>query len=344
MRILVTGANAPGSSGTAWSLLRPDLFDEKVSLVGSDANSNFANRYFEKVITLPHGSDKEYVNALERVCSAEKIDLVVPQTTAETTALTKSKDILSVKVALLRSNNCEVELTSKIDVYEIISKLASSKQDFAICKNFQDLINFQAAVEDNYFIKADALSGGRGIVKVVNNISGELLNKSSSYHVVTRDQVESVFNTIDNGRGVIVQRAASGVEFSIDCFRDQKISIFIPRSRDVVRSGISQQTTVLKNEALIGLAYEFANELGLVGVFGLQCIVDSNKEITFLECNPRIQGTMVASTFAGENLIGRSARLALGLPQFPLNSIQWGTEYRRSWSGVGIVREQAYEI
>jgi carbamoyl-phosphate synthase large subunit len=344
MRILVTGANAPGTSGTAWSLLRPDLFDEKVSLVGSDANSNFVNRYFEKIINLPHGADREYIKALERVCATEKIDLVVSQTTAETTALAKSKDALSVKIALLRSKNRNIELTSKIDVYEVISKLKSSKLDFAICKNFQDVIKFQAAVEDDYFMKADALSGGRGIVKVVNNISGELLKKSSSYHVVTRDQVERVFKTIDNGRGVIVQRAAIGVEFSIDCFRDQDISIFIPRSRDVVRSGISQQTTVVKNDALIELAYEFANNLGLVGVFGLQCIVDSNKEITFLECNPRIQGTMVASTLAGENLIGRSARHALGLPQFPLNSIQWGTEYRRSWSGIGIVGEQSYEI
>ena len=162
--------------------------------------------------------------------------------------------------------------------------------------------------------------------------------------MVTRDRVEEVFKTINNGRGVIVQRAASGIEFSIDCYRDEDLSIFIPRRRDVVRAGISQQTTVVKNDALIGLASEFANELGLIGVFGLQCIVDSSQEITFLECNPRIQGTMVASTLAGENLIGRSARHAIGLPQLPPNSIQWGTEYRRSWSGIGIVEGQSYEI
>jgi predicted ATP-grasp superfamily ATP-dependent carboligase len=112
----------------------------------------------------------------------------------------------------------------------------------------------------------------------------------------------------------------------------------------VVRSGISQQTTVVRVDSLINLASEFANELGLVGVFGLQCIVNSNQEITFLECNPRIQGTMVASTLAGENLIGRAARHALGLTQSPQKSIHWGAEFRRSWSGIGIVRGKSFEI
>jgi len=344
MRILVTGANAPGASGTAWSLLQPDLFGEKVSLVGSDANRSYVNRYFEKVLTLPHGSDKDYIKVLKKVCAAEKIDLVVPQTTAETIALAKSSNELSVKVALLDTKNHEIALTSKIDVYKVISKLTSSKLDFAICRNFQDVINFQATFKEDYFIKADALSGGRGIVKIVKDISKELLNKSSSFHVVNRDQAELVFKSLDNGRGVIVQKASSGVEYSIDCYLDDEISIFVPRRRDVVRSGISQQTTVVKEDSLINLASEFANNLGLIGVFGLQCIVDSDREITFLECNPRIQGTMVASTLAGENLIGRAARHALGLKQRPPNLIHWGAEYRRSWSGVGIVGEQSYEI
>ena len=216
--------------------------------------------------------------------------------------------------------------------------------DFAVCTNIEDVIDFQANFEEDYFIKADALSGGRGIVKLVSDISKELLNKSNSFHVVNRDQVERVFKTLDNGRGVIVQKESTGVEYSIDCYRDHELSIYIPRRRDIVRSGVSQQTTVVKNDSLINLASEFANELGLVGVFGLQCIINSNQEITFLECNPRIQGTMVASTLAGENLIGRGARHALGLMQSPQKSIHWGTQYRRSWGGVGIVGEQSYEI
>ena len=250
MRILVTGANAPGASGTAWSLLQPDLFDEKVSLVGSDANASYVNRYFEKVVTLPHGSDKDYIAVLEKVCAAEEIDLVVPQTTAETTALANCSYGFGVKVALLNAKNHEIALTSKIDVYKVITKLTASKLDFAVCTNIQDVINFQANFEKDYFIKADALSGGRGIVKLVRDISKELLNKSNSFHVVNRDQVERVFKTLDNGRGVIVQKESSGVEYSIDCYRDHELSIYIPRRRDIVRSGISQQTTVVKNDCL----------------------------------------------------------------------------------------------
>jgi biotin carboxylase len=84
--------------------------------------------------------------------------------------------------------------------------------------------------------------------------------------------------------------------------------------------------------------------MNISGVFGLQCILDRNNQISFLECNPRIQGTMVASTLTGENLIGRGARLALGLESEKPKRINWDTTYVRNWAGTGKVNGKTFSI
>lgn len=345
MRILVTGASAPGSNGTAWSLLRPRLFDESITLIGSDAQNIFPNKYFKRQTKLPHGSSEDYLEKLENFCIEEKIDLIVPQTTAETIKLSIKRDSISTPVALLGNRERSLSLASKIDVYTKLKNLEFINHDFKVCLKHGDLDEFRAMFpEDNFFMKADELSGGRGIVKIVRDISTTILSKANSFHVAADTDCHRIFDVINAGKGVILQKESKGIEYSIDCYRDENLSICLPRRRDVVRSGISQETTLVNQAKLIEFAKKFGEIFDLKGVFGLQCIVNNDESITFLECNPRVQGTMVASTVAGENVIGRGARLALGLPQEPEQEVTWGTVYKRTWGGIGIVGEQSYEI
>jgi carbamoyl-phosphate synthase large subunit len=345
MRILVTGASAPGSNGTAWSLLRPNLFDEKVTLFGSDAQTLFTNKYFKTQTKLPHGSSGDYLEKLEKLCIEEGIELIVPQTTAETIKLSNNHDSISTPIALLSNREELVSLASKIDVYAALSETEFVNHDFKVCRNIGEIEEFRASFgEDNFFIKADDLSGGRGIVKIVHDISTTILSKSKSFHVATEKDLHHLFDVINVGKGVIVQKESKGIEYSIDCYRDESLSICLPRSRDVVRAGVSQETTLVNQVKLIEFAKKFGEMFDLIGVFGLQCILNNDESISFLECNPRVQGTMVASTVAGENIIGRGARLALGLSQEPEQEVAWGTVYRRSWGGMGIVGGQSHEI
>ena len=345
MRILVTGASAPGSNGTAWSLLRPNLFDENVTLFGCDAQNVLTNKYFKKQTKLPHGSSEDYLEQLENFCVEESIDLIIPQTTAETINFLTNRELISTPVALLNHREKNLSLTSKIDVYKKLKDSEFINHDFKVCSNLSDLDQFRALFpEDNFFIKADELSGGRGIIKMVKDISTTILSKSNSFHVAPDTDSHRIFDAVNTGKGVILQKESKGIEYSIDCYRDENLSICLPRRRDVVRSGISQETTLVNQAKLIEFAKKFGGIFDLKGVFGLQCLVNNDESITFLECNPRVQGTMVASTVAGENVIGRGARLALGLVQEPEQQVAWGTVYRRTWGGIGIVGEQSYEI
>lgn len=346
MRILVTGANAPGTSGTVYSMNHSDFQSNPLALYGSDEFPLRHNPLFEKVTQLPNGGDQNYEYALEQFCREERIDLVIPQTTSEnsyfTETLSKKRDFA---ISVLKSTKSTINLNSKIQTYKFISKLNVAREDFRICETFDQLVAFQEANHrTNFFLKADELSGGRGIVKVVPDISKTVLEKARSFHVVGPEGLQEVFNVLNNGNGVVAQLEAIGKEFSIDCYRDENLIISVPRTRDLVRAGISQQTTVTQQKVLSDFASRFGEELGLEGIFGLQCIVTEPNGFSFLECNPRIQGTMVASTIAGENIIARGARLALGMPQIPLQPISWGTVYRRTWSGFGYSEDNVYEI
>ena len=69
--------------------------------------------------------------------------------------------------------------------------------------------------------------------------------------------------------------------------------------------------------------------------FGFQFKYDINNIPKILECNPRVQGTMVFSTMMGANLIYSSLKSCLGedIPEFVLH---WETKLLRYWGAIGV--------
>lgn len=53
-----------------------------------------------------------------------------------------------------------------------------------------------------------------------------------------------------------------------------------------------------------------------------------------LECNPRVQGTMIASVLAGANVIWMAVNDALGRPVMAVPGIRLGSRFQRYWGGV----------
>jgi carbamoyl-phosphate synthase large subunit len=79
----------------------------------------------------------------------------------------------------------------------------------------------------------------------------------------------------------------------------------------------------------------YAEKYDLKYAFGFQFI---NYKI--IECNPRVQGTMVASTLAGANIIEAACLEALGLPVPPF-SVRWGASFTRYW---GIISDNSIKV
>ncbi len=138
-----------------------------------------------------------------------------------------------------------------------------------------------------------------------------------------------------------------GPEYTVDVYRSPitgKI-VAVPRRRDVIRSGITFEGTVMEKRDLIKMAKRLAEGIGMVYSFGFQFKLDERGAPKLLESNPRVQGTMIAAVMAGANMIAWSVEEALGR-KLDLEGVQikWGLKFKRYWGGIGIYGEYVEHI
>jgi len=142
---------------------------------------------------------------------------------------------------------------------------------------------------------------------------------------------------------LLVMEYLPGVEYTVDVFRTIDKFCAIPRKREVIRSGITFTASLEKNEDMIKYSRLLAEACNLTFCFGFQFKMNEKGEPVLLECNPRVQGTMVMSTFCGANIIYSSVKSLLG-EGFPDFKINWGTKLYRYWGALGVDGENVIKI
>jgi LmbE family N-acetylglucosaminyl deacetylase len=123
-----------------------------------------------------------------------------------------------------------------------------------------------------------------------------------------------------------------------------KVSVAVPRLRKAIRSGISFENELEYREDLIKYTLTLGQQIGLKYAFGFQFKLDCDGVAKVLECNPRLQGTMVASLFSGVNVIWMGVKEALGEPPETVPDRLQTASFHRFWGGVGIQGERIDEI
>jgi carbamoyl-phosphate synthase large subunit len=133
---------------------------------------------------------------------------------------------------------------------------------------------------------------------------------------------------------LVVMEYLPGNEYSVDILSTED-PVVVPRRRDSIRTGITFNATVEKNTDIIESSKKLVKLLELKYACGFQIKLNDNEEPKIIECNPRVQGTMVLSTLAGANIVYGAVKLALDekVPSFEIN---WNTRLLRYWGGVGV--------
>lgn len=276
VRVLVTGAGAPGFYGTYQSL-KNNYDNREIEIIGTDARDDVYGKLFCKVHKVPNGNEKGYLEIITKICEHEKIDVVLPQCTNEIYPLSQS----GLRVAAPHG-----------------------------------------LANDKGLVYRMAEANGIPIPKFIE-MQGKIVIKPTIGHG------SEGIHYID-GESSLISEFIEGDEYTVDCFRKPdtyhnpgEIFIAIPRKRNEIRKGISWITTIEKNEELIEYSRRLADGLKLKYAFGFQF-----KGGKLLECNPRVQGTMVASTLAGANLIYSAVKMALKEP-IPEFNINWNKKIYR---------------
>jgi carbamoyl-phosphate synthase large subunit len=339
--ILLTGVGAPGTRGTIYAL-RKNKDEVRVRLVGTDLRKDALGKYWtESFHTLPPPESENYVDEVNRICRLHRIDLVLPQTTRETVALAMAEKRLSVP-ALVSSAASIRRANNKFELLRVFERLRLPRPKSHLVKSFPELRKRVVSLgypEEPVIVKPPVSFGSRGFRILTKKSAWSLQRYLTEKPSATEITLEELGGILGRGEGpfpeLMVSEYLPGVEYSVDAFIGAKGRVAIPRKREEIVNGISFKTALDYRSDIAENTLKAASELGLRYTFGFQYKLDRGGVPKVLECNPRVQGTMVASIFSGVNIIWLGVCERLGSPRTVPNARTLAT-FHRFWGGVGI--------
>jgi carbamoyl-phosphate synthase large subunit len=341
--ILITGAGAPGFFGTIYSL-KNNEDSIRFKIVGIDINDQANGKYFcDKFYKVPQPEQKNYLSSLHEILKSEKIKVIIPQTTREIVTLSeKQNEIKKLDVATIVSEAKTIKKAN--DKYFIIKeceKIGVPYPQYFLVKTKRDFLaasNKLGFPKNKIVVKPRISNGLRGLRIISDEVLSidRFLNEKPSGLEISLSEIVKIFSSGDFPE-IIVQEYLPGKEYTVDVFKNNKGIIVIPRVRKSIRSGISFDTMVELREDIIEYSKKLAYSLNLKYCFGFQFKLDKNNVPKILESNPRVQGTMVTSTFAGFNMIYYAVKEALG-KEVSIENVEIvnGVSFKRYWGGIGV--------
>lgn len=343
IKVLITGAGAPGIAGTIYAL-RQNQDNRQFRIITTDISRATVGEYLADAFYLvPAPENKSYIPKIKKIIKDQKINVIIPQTTREIITLSKYKEELERLGLTVLVSNYEAILRAN-DKYHIILECQKTHvpyPDYFLCNckaDFARAVDKLGYPDQKVVVKPRISNGMRGLrILTEDDLTPEqfLNEKPNGMEIKYQD-----FLSIFQGKAsfeFLVTEFLPGLEYTIDVFRNKQNCIVIPRIRLLIRSGISFYTKTHLREDLISYSKRLAESLDLQYSFGFQFKLDQLGKPKILEANPRIQGTMVSSCFAGFNMIYASVLEAIGEPVDLTDvSIKDNVEFLRYWGGFGI--------
>jgi len=170
------------------------------------------------------------------------------------------------------------------------------------------------------------------------------LNEKPRNTEVTLKERCAILEGADPWPRLLVTEYLPGPEYSVDAFMGVEEQVAIPRLRKVIRSNITFESRAEIREDLVNYTLLAGRRLGLQYAFGFQYKLDAENTPKVLECDPCVQGTMVASTLAGVNVIWMAVMESLGDAVSSVPKPVDGAEFYRYWGGVCITNGSIQDI
>lgn len=295
----------------------------------------------------PPEIQEEYISCLKNVVEGENVRVILPQTTRELLVLAKYKDEFSkIGVEIIVSDYKVIEeANDKFLLLEKAKSIGIPYPLYYLTKSEEEFIFAVKSLgypDQKVVVKPRVSNGMRGLRIITEdlwNVERFMSEKPEGIEI----SLEALLRILRNGRWpeLLVTEYLEGAEYTVDVFRNKNGVLAIPRLRKQIRSGITFEAQVILRQDLIEYSRKLAEALDLEYCFGFQFKLSHDGIPKLLECNPRVQGTMVVSTFAGFNMIYYAVKEALGF-QVNLNNIKLidGLQFKRYWGGVGIAKDE----
>jgi len=345
---MVTGAGAPGIKGTIYSL-KNNYDKRKIKLIGTDIKDDVIGKYFvESFYKIPKPSEKEFINRILDICEKENVNFILPQVTDELEVFSKNKEKFEkngVKVAVSDYENFKIA-NNKFLLTKIAQEIGAGAAKLTLVKSMEELeevLPFFGYPKKPVVIKPPSSRGMRGlrIIDETKNRYDFFMEEKPTSVFITKNELNNIF--VEKFPELLISEYMPGEEYSVDILADNgNPLVIIPRKRLEIRSGITFKGVTEKHEKIIEYSKLLTEKLRLNYAFGFQFKLDEKNEPKLLECNPRIQGTMVMATLSGANIIYSSLKLLLG-EKIPKFDIKWNMKFIRYWGGISVFNDKFSE-
>jgi carbamoyl-phosphate synthase large subunit len=226
---------------------------------------------------VPRIDDPFYIDSLLNICNRYKIDILVPTIDTELLLLSQHRQ---------KFTDIGVEL--------LVSSVATN--DICFDKNKTSKFFLDSGVKTPKIYQVEEVED-RHFPLIIKPATGS--SSVGVHRIVNRHELEFFSNYV---KDAIVQELIVGEEYTIDVLLDfsgKAVSI-VPRLRMETRAGEISKGRTTKNPALIAAAKQVAESLpGAVGCVTIQCFLQANGDILFIEINPRFGGGFPLSYQAG---------------------------------------------
>ena len=217
---------------------------------------------------VPRIDRPDYIDRLLDICDRHQIDLLIPLIDTEL-------HLLSLHEQRFRDRGVTVVISSTA-----VNDICHSKKKTGLF--FQTI-----GVKTPKIYQLDEVKD-RDFPVIIKPNQGSA--SVDVYKIKNRTELNFFANYVEDP---IIQELISGEEYTIDVlvnFQGKVISI-VPRSRLETRAGETSKGTTVKNPALIAAAKYVVESLpGAIGCITVQCFLQPDGEIIFIEINPRFGG------------------------------------------------------
>jgi len=317
VNIALTGLHAPDGAGAGMSVIRAlkesaYLMPRFIGLAHEPLEPGiYLHKHLDKAYQVPYpaANSENLFNRIEYIHSKEKLDVLIPNFTADLTHFIKLElRLRELGIATLLPTLHQFEGRQKARLSEFGRK---------------------------HNLKVPATKGMFSISEI-NNLHYQFAYPvilKGKYHdadvAYTAEQARTYFNRISNmwGLPVIVQQFIHGDEYKVAGLGDGRGNLLAAvsiRRQSISENDRAWSAMTVDEPALLKLTGQFVHSSKWKGCFELKLIKDKTDQLYLLEVSPRVPAWIYLPVSAGQNIPEALVRLALGETVGPCSGYESG--------------------
>ncbi len=239
-------------------------------------------------VAVPRMDDPEYVPALQALCEAHGVGVVLPLTDLDIEILARALEEGRLP-ALVPSAEVARATYDKYEAHLLLRRLGLPSPPTALPQDDLDELDYPVMV------KPRRGSGARSI-----HLAHDAAQARFIIDYVQEAPIAARPKGLPGPEPVMVQRAMGGEELSIDCLGDREGRCVnaIPRTMLESRGGESIKGQVIHDEELIELGREVMEALRVAGPATIQVFRDPDVGLGITDVNTRFGGAFPAPVYA----------------------------------------------